>query len=490
MTTFLLTAPVLLPAICAVLYGLISWRAIAWVGVVAAVGTLGCGVVLANQALRGEETAIAIAGLLRADAASAFLIIVLGAVAVLVTAASPAFLHAEAPASADAARFGMLTQAMLAAAALAVLAANLGVLGVAVEAAVLATAVLLGNGRAAGAGWTFLVVCSTGIALTFLGMVLLNQASTASPHPSTLDMTELVSGAPEFNQDVTRIAVALLVLGFGAVAGLVPWHGWVSGTHGQAPAPVAALTSGVLLAVACYAILRVKAIADATLGTGFVRVLLLIMAIATLAVAAALLLAERDHVRMLAQHSMATAGLLALGIAVGGRLAIAAVLLHLLGHGLAKSVLFLGMGRIRQLTGGVSLGEVRGLVARDPALAGALGIGVLAALAFPPFSPFASELAIFRAGFDTGAGAVTVVALAMVLVITATLFGRAGRLLLGEPRPALVEGPGTATAPARTPAATLAVLTVGLTACAALGVTAGQLPDLLYLAADVLGGSR
>ncbi len=67
---------------------------------------------------------------------------------------------------------------------------------------------------------------------------------------------------------VTRIAVALLLIGFGAKAGLAPLHAWLPDAHGQAPAPVSALMSGVLLSVAFYAILRVKAIADPALGTG------------------------------------------------------------------------------------------------------------------------------------------------------------------------------------------------------------------------------
>ena len=61
------------------------------------------------------------------------------------------------------------------------------------------------------------------------------------------------------------------------------------------------------------------------------------LALASLAVAASLLLAQRDYKRMLAYSSIEHMGLLALGAAVGSPLAIAAVLLHMLGHGLAKA---------------------------------------------------------------------------------------------------------------------------------------------------------
>ena len=203
---------------------------------------------------------------------------------------------------------------------------------------------------------------------------------------------------------------------------------------------------------------------------------------------ASLLLAQRDYKRMLAYHSMEHMGLLALGTAAGSRLALAAVLLHVLGHGLAKAVLFLGSGRIQQLTGSRLVGQVHGLGARDPVLAGLIGLGVLALLGFPPFSLFASEFGIFRAGFGTGLGWPTAVALVFVLIITAALFSHASHMLLGNP-PARVEGPGTATAPDRTAASTTAALGAGLAACAVLGLTAGPLQHLLFLAADILGGT-
>ena len=70
------------------------------------------------------------------------------------------------------------------------------------------------------------------------------------------------------------------------------------------------------------------------------------MGLASLPLAAALLVAQRDYKRMLAYSSIEHMGLLALGAAAGSPLAIAAVLLHILGHGMTKSVLFLSSGEI------------------------------------------------------------------------------------------------------------------------------------------------
>jgi hydrogenase-4 component F len=540
MTTLLLAAPIALPALGVLAYAIAGRRRAArftgtglagaglagaglvgaglvgaglvgaglvgagFVGAGCAAGQLAAGIALAAAVGRPGAAAIT-AGPLRADALSAYMVVVIGAVALLATAASPAYLQAELDAGRATPRtirqYGLLVQAFLAAMALAVLAANLGVLWVAMEATTFVTAFLVGQRRtrtALEAAWKYVVICSAGIALAFLGTVLLNFAAAHAPTRPGLDWAALASGAAGLDPGVTRIAVALLVIGFGTKAGLAPLHAWLPDAHSQAPAPVSALMSGVLLSVAFYAVLRIKVIADAALGIGFARTLLAVIALATLTVAASLLLAQRDYKRMLAYSSIEHMGLLALGAAAGSRLAIAAVLLHVLGHGLAKAVLFLGSGRILQTTGTSLIGEVSALAGRQPVLAACFGLGVAALVGFPPFSLFASELGIARAGFATGLGWVTTAALLLMLVIAAAMFGHTGRMLLGA-APAVdgpaatrvwaADGPGAASAPPRLPVATATPMLAGLAACAALGLAGGGVQQLLLHAADALMGA-
>ncbi|MFJ8962712.1 proton-conducting transporter membrane subunit [Lentzea sp. NPDC102401] len=482
-----LLVPVVLPVLGALVHLVFGWRrATAWVSALGSGLLLAAAVVLAVHVTRaGPQTAVA--GLLRADALSAFMLLVIATVAVLATAATPAYLRAEITAGRATARTGarhsLLVQLFLAAMALAVLAANLGVVWVAIEATTIVTAFLVGQRRtraAIEAAWKYVVICSTGIALALMGAVVLNFASANAPGAAGLDLAALAAGAHGLDAGVTRIAVVLLILGFGTKAGLAPLHAWLPDAHSQAPAPVSALMSGVLLSVAFYAILRVKVIADGALGAGFARTLLIVMALASLILAASLLIGIRDYKRMLAYSSIEHLGLVAFGAAIGSPLALAAALLHVLGHGLAKAVLFLGAGQVLQLTGTTRVDGVRGLMARHPVLAGTVGLGVLALVGLPPFSLFASELGIARAGFAAGLAWPTIVALALVLVIAAALVTHASRMLLG-------------TAPAGAPPAaspTPVALLAGLLACAALGIAAGPLPVLLDSATHVLVVTR
>jgi hydrogenase-4 component F len=85
--------------------------------------------------------------------------------------------------------------AFLASMSLAVLADNLGVLWVAIEATTITTAFLVGyrsGRRSLEAAWKYVVLGSVGVAIAFLGIVILYAATRAAGHP-TLSLVELVA---------------------------------------------------------------------------------------------------------------------------------------------------------------------------------------------------------------------------------------------------------------------------------------------------------
>src|SRR6185312_425361 len=102
------------------------------------------------------------------------------------------------------------------------------------------------------ATWKYVVICSVGIAMAFLGTVLLYFAArhAGASAGQALDLDVLTAYAATLDPAVTRLAGGLLLIGYGAKAGLFPFHTWLADAHSQAPAPVSALMSGVLLAVA------------------------------------------------------------------------------------------------------------------------------------------------------------------------------------------------------------------------------------------------
>ncbi len=137
---------------------------------------------------------------------------------------------------------------------------------------------------------------------------------------------------------------------------------------------------------------------------------------------------------MLAYHSVEHMGLIALGAAAGSPLAIAAVLLHILGHGLAKGVLFLASGEILLIEGTSEIEQVPALLSRRPVLGGIFAFGLVALLGFPPFSLFVSELNMLRAEFQVGLGWAAAVSLVCMAVIFGAVMSHGRHMLLGPKR--------------------------------------------------------
>jgi hydrogenase-4 component F len=480
----------LLPLVLAAVAAAVGWRPVtAWgAPVIAGTVTILGGLLAARVLADGPVTALD--GLLRVDALSAFMIIVIGGVALVATTYGVSYIAAELrhghtdPRGAR--RYGALVQVFVAAMLGAVITDNLGLLWVAIEATTVATAFLVGHRHSRGsleATWKYTILGSVGVALAFLGTVLVYFASRHAgvETDNALNWSTLVEVAPRLDPGVMRLGIGLLVLGYGTKVGLAPLHTWLPDAHSQAPAPVSALMSGVLLSVAFYALLRYKAIADVALDPGYMRRLLVTGALLSLLAAASLLIGQRDYKRLLAYSSIEHMGLIALGAAVGTPIAIAAVLLHVLGHGIGKAVLFCTSGEILLDNGSTQISAVHGLLARRGGVGTIFGVGLLALLGLPPFSLFASELAIVRAGIDEGLAWVVAAALLLVLVIFAAILRHALPILLGDPG----DDPPVSH---RSRGGVLVPLTLGLIVVAALGVSIWPIEQLLHSAAATVTG--
>lgn len=484
----LLIAPIAAPVGAAVVVALAGWRRLtALVSVVACVLVVVDGGLLAS---RTESKRLLVGHFLRADALSAVMVLVIGAVATLAVWASISYLDAEMAAAhttpSRARQYGVLVNVFVAAMALAVLADNLGVMWAAVEATTVATAFLVGHRRtrrSLEATWKYVIICSVGISLAFLGTVLLYYASLhAGSAAGALDFDALTARAAQLDPGVTRLAAALLLLGYGTKVGLAPFHTWLADAHSEAPAPVSALMSGVLLSVAFSALLRIKPIIDATLGTGFLRVGLLIVGLLTLGIAAPLLVVQRDYKRLLAYSSLEQMGLVAVAAAAGTKLAIAALLLHVLAHGLGKSVLFIGAGHLQLAHNSTAIADVSGVLSRGPVLGLSLAGGFVALLGLPPFALFASEISIARGGVDAHIGWPLAGAFTLVAIAFAAIVRHSTSLLLAPSR--------FGAPPLAISRATAAPMIVGLVACLVLGVTAGPLSHALTTAASLVAAGR
>jgi hydrogenase-4 component F len=450
-------------------------------GVLASGTVLVSGLVLVSAVLQNQVTTSA-GGVLRADALSAYMLSVVGAIGLVSTwggLGGSASGHGTFAGTYDA-----LISLFLAAMSSAVLADNIGLMWASVEATTIATAFLVGHHRtrlSLEAAWKYVILGSAGVAIALLGIVLI-YAATGQAGAPTLSWLALSHANLALDPTLVRAGGALAVLGFATKAGLAPMHSWLPDAHSQAPAPVSGLMSGVLLSVALYAILRIQTITDIVIGPDFLRAMLSTGGLLSLGIAAALLIRQRDYKRMLAYSSIEHMGLMAVGVAIGPP-ALPAVLLYVLGHGLIKATLFVVSGRILAVEGTPVIADVRGLLARRPGLAVPWLIAMAAIVGFPPFSIFFSELGIIIGGWSVGMGFVVGTALVLLLIIFAALVRLTVAMTIGSS-----ESPPVS--PDYSPHGPRLPLILALAATAAVAFVAEPVGTLLVRAAGVLGGVR
>lgn len=320
------------------------------------------------------------------------------------------------------------------------LSGNLGLMWIFVEATTLASALLVGFYNTEGAveaGWKYLIVCTVGIAFALLGTITLYLAAVRSgvPAESALDWASVMSAAPYFGgaTDLVKIAFAFVAIGYGTKIGFVPMHSWLPDAHAEAPSPISAMLSAVLLNCALYALLRFDAITVRAIGTGFPHTLLLIFGSLSVIVAAFLMVVQRDLKRLLAYSSIEHMGLIAVGVGLGGVLGLYGALLHAFNHSIAKALLFFTAGNVRENFSTLRMERIRGMARCLPWTSGALVLGTLAIVGLPPFGLFVSEFFILTAAFSAGRYQIAGLLLISLSVVFGALVYHFQGMLLGDP---------------------------------------------------------
>jgi hydrogenase-4 component B len=336
------------------------------------------------------------------------------------------------------------------------------------------------------AGFIYLVSAHAGALALFALFVLLGEETGSLHFPAVASLPAAGSS----------LLFLLGLFGFGFKAGLMPLHIWLPVAHAAAPSHASALLSGIVLKTGIYGLLRLTSFFAAVPPWWGWTVLLLGVISGVLGVALAL--AQHDLKRLLAYHSVENIGIIAIGIGLAllGRsfgspelvlLGVAGALLHVVNHGLFKSLLFYSAGAVVEATGSREIDHYGGLLRRQPWAAACFLGGAVAICGLPPLNGFISEWLIYLAAFGTLHGDGLALRLAVLAAPALALIGGLalacfvkvfGVTFLGEPRSAAAAAVAHDAAPSmRWPMAAL------LVACAWIGLLPATLAPLLQAAA-------
>ena len=240
------------------------------------------------------------------------------------------------------------------------------------------------------AGLKYLIYSVLGASLVLLGVFVL------SPYVSTFSFTPggVLDAAKVAGHEGFVLTFCLLMLmGFGAKAGLFPLHGWLPTAHPAAPSPASAVLSGVITKAGVLGVARLM---FCYLGVDFLRstwVHTAFMCLTLLTVFTGSLLALREHhlKRRLAWSSVSQVSYILFGLSTLTPLGFVGALLHVICHSLVKDTLFMSAGAIILKTEKTDVRDLEGIGRKMPVTMGCFTIASLGLIGIPPCMGFISK---------------------------------------------------------------------------------------------------
>ncbi len=407
----------------------------------AALGTvIGAAGLLSGAVIQGMSPHVAAWGeLLRLDELGSYFLLIVAAVHFLCSVYAYGYFRRELEGGsigpAKVRMYHVWTNLFVLSMVVVVCSHHLALQWVAVEATTLFSAPLIylhGDRRGMEAAWKYLLICSVGIALAFLGIIFLSRAAGDIP----LTYTALPLAAKQMDPRFLRLAFLFFLVGYGTKMGLVPMHTWLPDAHSQAPAPASAMLSGVLLNCALLSILRVVP----AIPGAYASPLLILFGILSIGIPALLVAVQRDIKRLLAFSSIENMGIVVLGLGFGGA-ARPAALLHVLNHSVAKVLLFLVAGDLILRFGTQKIRHIHGILRESPLRGVLLFGGILAITGSPPFGAFWSEFGILVGGIAGGHLAVSLAYLVLLAILFGSFLMYGSDMVFGEGVPRKLAGP-------------------------------------------------
>ena len=272
------------------------------------------------------------------------------------------------------------------------------------EATTISTAFLIGfnrNKSSLEAAWKYIIICSLGIGIGLIGIILFIYSASSGAESEITNWTYLAGNPGILNVDVAKIAFVFIFIGIGTKAGIAPMHTWLPDGHSEAPSPISAMMSGILLNLALYVVIRFYIIIKVIPEIENLKYLFIVFGCISLIVSSFSILKQNNYKRLLAFSSIENMGIITLGIGFGGYIAVFGALLHSIIHAFGKTLLFLVSGNILSEYKTKRINKIHNMIKTMPINAVFLILGMLVIVGSPPFASFLSEYKVMIGGIQT-----------------------------------------------------------------------------------------
>ena len=258
-----------------------------------------------------------------------------------------------------------------------------------------------GTGNRAAAAWKITIYLAVGSFILLIGLIMLYQALPIGSRNFDIRALQAAAATGRLAPDAQSRIYLFLLLGFGILISLFPFHSWAPEAYAAAPSPAAMLHAGVLKKFGLYGLLRL-AVPLLPEGARAWTSLLLTLLLGNIIYIGLVTIAQKKLDWMLGYSSVMHMGYIFLGIASANILGTTGAAILILAHGLSIALLFAVAGEIRRRTGTLDFADLGGLAKVMPYAGLAFGIGAFAAIGLPGLANFAGEVLIFFAAFRTG----------------------------------------------------------------------------------------
>ncbi|QQL44272.1 complex I subunit 4 family protein [Sulfuriroseicoccus oceanibius] len=252
--------------------------------------------------------------------------------------------------------------------------------------------------------WTITLYLALGSLVLLAGIVALVLNSGGSDGGLTFSMSHLLSMGSQIDPSTQKWIAALLLVGFGTLVSLFPFHSWAAPAYAAAPTSVSMLHAGVLKKFGLYGLIRL-AVPLLPEGMAEWTNVLLVLLLCNILYVGLVTVAQRRLDLMLGNSSVMHMGYIFLGIAAlisdkgPNPIATNGAVLLMFAHGVSIALLFALAGKIEERTGRLEHDTLGGLAKKMPSLGFLFGLAAFASIGLPGFANFAGEVAIFVAAF-------------------------------------------------------------------------------------------
>jgi NADH-quinone oxidoreductase subunit M len=256
-----------------------------------------------------------------------------------------------------------------------------------------------GTGDRQTAAWKITVYLAVGSFILLLGLLGLYLSFPVDHR--TFDITVLQRHADLINPGARNSIYLALLIGFGILISLFPFHTWAPSAYASAPTPASMLHAGVLKKFGLYGLLRV-AIPLLPESAHHYAGLLLVLLVGNIIYCGLATIGQKRLDLMLGYSSVMHMGYIFLGIASFNVIGATGAGLLMFAHGLSIATLFAIAGQVRERTGTLTFTELGGLARPMPILGFAFGLAAFASIGLPGFANFPSEILVFFGAFHNG----------------------------------------------------------------------------------------